>query len=384
MNGAAVPHDNFALFREKLGLTAAALACLEPYREAFLARSEEFGDRLTQFVSSMPDSRRALEFIDASDRHRRTWIAWYRGLFTQELSTLFQNLLWNSGVRHVSHNVDQRAVHLAYCTARLFLAELAEQEVPVDDRARVGATLSQMVDLCLMVETDSFLAATTQCDREVINGIAHQVRNPVAVIGGFVRNLQKKIDGSSAIQGLLAGMYDEARRLERMVTDVGTFVEIDQRPAAFGPCPLGEVLGSAIHRLSQEGWLPDRDVVQAPGADQFVLESDRAFLEHMFYHLLQNALEASAEAGDRVVRISTRVRGDPPRLLAVEILNSGRAPNPDELNHLFTPFYSSKPMGSGFGLPIAALVARKTHGSIELTVVPGGTRVTATLPLRAD
>jgi signal transduction histidine kinase len=382
VNEAAIPHEHFALFREKLGLTDEVLDCLDPHRDAFLAEGESFADRLNEVLSSMPESRRVLELMEANGGHRTSWIAWYRGLLTQKLSRSFESALWRSGIRHVSRNVNQCAVHLAYCTARLFLTELTDRLVPGDQRALVSRTLSQMIDLCLMVETDAFLAGTSQCDREVINGVAHQVRNPVAVIGGFARKLQEKTESGSAAHGLLSGMYGEARRLERMVDDVGAFIEIDQRPPNFAPCLLGEVFSSAAERLQREGWAAHELIELPPGTRAFVLDSDRFFLEQMFYHLLQNALEASADTEDRRIRVSTRPRGEPPALLAVEISNAGRAPTEEERQHLFAPFYSSKPTGSGFGLPISALVARKTHGTLDLAAVPGeGVRVTVTLPL---
>jgi signal transduction histidine kinase len=68
-------------------------------------------------------------------------------------------------------------------------------------------------------------------------------------------------------------------------------------------------------------------------------------------------------------------------VLTAQIFNNGRVPAPDEVRYL-DPFYSSKPLGSGFGLPIAALVARKTHAEVDLEPIPDeGMLTTVSLPI---
>ena len=50
----------------------------------------------------------------------------------------------------------------------------------------------------------------------------------------------------------------------------------------------------------------------------------------------------------------------------VEIFNNGKSPNLEDMDNLFVPFYSSKPYGTGFGLPIAQLAAKKNMGELYL------------------
>ena len=375
------PLERFAFFQDNLGLTEADVRLLEPHRALFLGKKAEFLEYLHGFLSGMEESRRILELMEAHGGLRKNWAAWYQAFFTEGLGPRFYDFLWNSGLKHVQRNVDQRYINLSYCVTRLFLRGVVERELPESEARSVVAAVDKMLDLCLMVATDAFLATTTQCDREVINGIAHQVRNPLTVIGGFIRNLKKRAE-EDTVRSALDTMYQETVRLENMVHDVGSYIEIDQREPVFSPFALDALIEGAVRRLEKDGWPEGIRLETGSLEPDLTLVTDRSFLEEVFYQLLKNAMEAALADSNPLIRVSRHKKGEPPRVATVEIFNNGRIPKPDELPHLFTPFYSSKPTRSGFGLPIAALAARKAHAEIDLRVIPGeGTVSAVTLPL---
>jgi signal transduction histidine kinase len=101
----------------------------------------------------------------------------------------------------------------------------------------------------------------------------------------------------------------------------------------------------------------------------------------MFFYLLQNSIEA-ADAEKPVIRISSKGKEKDLGFVEIEIFNNGKSPNPEDMDNLFVPFYSSKPHGTGFGLPIAQLAAKKNMGEIYLERVPEqGTRCMIQLPV---
>ena len=109
------------------------------------------------------------------------------------------------------------------------------------------------------------------------------------------------------------------------------------------------------------------------------LEGDEKWLGYLFHYLIQNSLEA-AGVGKGFVRVSSCMEDAPPFNLQIEIFNSGAPPTEDE-ERLFTPFFSTKATGTGFGLPIARLVAKKHHGRISIQPEGDkGTKVTVSLP----
>ena len=120
---------------------------------------------------------------------------------------------------HVEGNIDQRYVHLGYSFVRQFCSHIAKAKVPPADRESVMYAIDKAIDLCLLIETQAYIAGTSQCDMEVVKGISHQVRNPLTVIGGNIIRLQRQLEPGSAVHRVYESILDENKRLERMVTD---------------------------------------------------------------------------------------------------------------------------------------------------------------------
>ncbi len=64
----------------------------------------------------------------------------------------------------------------------------------------------------------------------------------------------------------------------------------------------------------------------------------------------------------------------------MEVFNSGTLPLKENVEKFFSPFYTTKPEGSGFGVPISALAARKNFGRFTIEPAEEGTKVVLTLP----
>jgi signal transduction histidine kinase len=111
------------------------------------------------------------------------------------------------------------------------------------------------------------------------------------------------------------------------------------------------------------------------------VQGDPDDFETMFYYLLENSFEA-LRPGSPPISIRSSVESFASHFLNVEIFNTGAVPKPEEFDSLFTPFYSSKPTGTGFGLPIALLASRKNLANVTLRPIPEqGTRCLVQLPL---
>jgi signal transduction histidine kinase len=104
-------------------------------------------------------------------------------------------------------------------------------------------------------------------------------------------------------------------------------------------------------------------------------------LKQAAFNLVRNALQAMPGGGR--LTISTAVRGDGRVALGVE--DSGPGVPDDKRCAIFEPFYTSKPTGTGLGLPLAMHIARDHGGDIELERGSGGGAVfTIILPAPAD
>jgi signal transduction histidine kinase len=251
------------------------------------------------------------------------------------------------------------------------------------DLHSVTTALDKMVDFCVLIETYAYVVATSQCDLEVVRGISHQVRNPLTVIGGNILRLEKMVDPASPVHKAYETILKENERLEAMVRDVATYSELYQKESAASDVSLETVISEALKRLEKARARKGATVTADLSSESPLVQADPKDLEILFYHLLQNSIEAANPEGP-LIRISSRPRKADPDFVEIEIFNNGKPPAQEEMDNLFVPFYSSKPYETGFDLPIAHLAARKNLGELFLEPAPGqGTKCIVHLPVPA-
>jgi len=374
-----VPYERLKTFRERLNLVDSELVLLDPYVERLIAHSERFGAFFEEFFFSIPHTRIILQYQRRPGRIAEVLSRWFAQLFTRKFDAAFLEYLWKSGLRHVELNLDQRYVNLGYAAARQYCQEVLGTEIPAAEQRRVVMLVDRMLDFCVLVATDALLSATSHCDVEVIKGISHQVRNPVTVIGGNIRRLQRKVEPASPVYGIYETIIQENLRLERMVADIAAYTELHLREPKFEKVSLEPMVWEVLHRL-RERYALERvrtEVCMDPG--NLTAYGDPRDLGIMFSHLLENGIEA-LDLKDPVLSVSSRPCR-PKDFVRIEVFNTGIMDPRVSVEHLFAPFYSSKPAGTGFGLPIALLAARKNLGSVSLESLAGkGVRCTVELP----
>jgi signal transduction histidine kinase len=375
-----MPLERLRYFQEKLGVDQAAFACLEDYREKFIARKAEYGRFFWNRFWEIERTRPVLEHGPNPRQLEKTKSVWFGRLFRDDLNQSFIENLWSSGIRHVQANLDQRYINLGYSLTRQFCHKIITEEIAQGRREPVARAVDKLLDFCVLVATDSYITMTSRCDRHVIQGIAHQVRNPITVIGGNIRRLQKGVDKESPAYNAYEAVLEENLRLERMVKDVSAYTSLFQTEPHPEPVSVAKLFGDLWASLSRgrDMRFIEFDIEIPPELD--LVFGDPRDLEIMFQHLLENSLEALDE-DEPAIGISAR-QGSAPDTVEVEVYNTGEPPPSEEMEPLFAPFHSSKPKGTGFGLPIADMVARRNLGSFVLQEAEdGGTLCRVILPL---
>jgi signal transduction histidine kinase len=229
-----------------------------------------------------------------------------------------------------------------------------------------------MIDLCLLIETHAYITATSQCDMEVVRGISHQVRNPLTIIGGNILRLLKKVDPQNPVHRTYKTILAENKRLEGMVTDVAIYSDMFEKEPEFAEVSIESLISGALDRLKGTQAIEDvkMDIDLSP--------------EFPSVQGVPDDLE-TVDPENPYIRISSKLLTSTPSFVGIEIFNNGRPMSAEEIDNLFVPFYSSKPYGTGFGLPIAQLAARRSLGDLSLEPVPDqGTRCVIKLPIPVE
>jgi signal transduction histidine kinase len=365
------PLEKLRWFKALLGLDAESLELLSPHRHVFTGRKEIFARDFFRRLVSISETRIYLDHQKHPGHLEKAWAAWFALLFNEDFSETFLTYQWRSGLRHVEVGVDHRFITLGYSYLRQFCQETIKTQIPSHEREALLQIVDKMVDLCLLVETQAFIEATAQCDIEVVRGISHQARNPLTVIGGYVARLKRKAAPDDPIHEVYDTLISENRRLESMVNDAAVYSEMFQKEALFSPISLRELIPEIISKLKEQPVADNVEITLALDPDASEVHGDTEDIRIMFVHLLNNAVEAIDRAKP-LIRISSRHWHAESSFVEVEVFNTGQPLSPDEIAALFVPFNSTKPYGTGFGLSIARLAARKSLGDLLLEPVPGG------------
>ncbi len=381
MPGEEIPYEKLEFFQARIGVEPEELKKLEPHGHLFVARKQELAEDLYAFFLSIPETRVILEGLRDEDRMKTTWANWFEALFRSKEGRPFLGYLWQIGARHVEVDLDQQYTNLGFSRIRRFCLEIVNREVPDEDKAEVGAVIHKLIDLCVLVETSAYVRQATKCDFEVIRDIADRVRNPATVIGGNVKRLLKKAGKETKEAKVYETLIAENQRLENMVFDIKTYMTLFQMEPVFQVVQLTDLIKGVLKRLKAGGKFEDVKVnVELDPSFPFV-KGDPRGLNCLFHYLLQNAMEAAGKR-EPMVRVTSRIERERPGDLRIEIFNTGIPPQKEQVGRFFSPFYSTKLSGTGFGLPIAHLVARRHHGRLSLEPVEGeGVRAVVTLPV---
>ena len=379
MTDLATPHQRLRFLLERIGMERDEADSLQAFAPLFVARRTAFADYFYDFFYTISETRPLLAGESLAGHMRSVWAGWFDAFFTSKADDEFLGYLWGVGVRHVEVGLDQRFSNLGFAMIRQFCHRVVSQDVPLEDRGLLLSAINKKLDICLLAETTAYIETTVSCDIEVMREVADRVRSPAMVIGWNIRRLQDKVEKGTREYDIYQMLMGENRRLESMVADVKVYMDIFQGEPAMRPVEIGAIVASVLEKPDIKE-MQGRVGIEVDFRDEARrLEGDEKWLGYLFHYLIQNGLEAAVE-GKGFVRVSSCREDAPPFNVQIEIFNSGAPPTEDE-ERLFTPFFSTKATGTGFGLPIARLVAKKHHGSVSIEGEKDkGTKVIVSLP----
>jgi two-component system, NtrC family, sensor histidine kinase PilS len=203
--------------------------------------------------------------------------------------------------------------------------------------------------------------------------IAHEIRNPLASLSGAVEALGGPTGTDQERTRLTDIALRESERLNEIVT---TFVDY-ARPVPLSLVDLNvadvldEILILLEHRSVPAGIKIGRDF---PHVLHWRLDPQQ--FRQAVWNLCLNGVEAMTEGGELTVAAALTAGG-----LRVSVSDTGDGITATDLRHVFEPFYSTKPGGSGLGLALVHRIVTEHGGRVEARSEPGlGTTMTLTIP----
>lgn len=212
----------------------------------------------------------------------------------------------------------------------------------------------------------------------LVQGVAHEIRNPIMTIGGFAHRMKKELNHNYKFRKYIDIILDESGRLERLVREINDFSEIQTaslqldniEPVIYEVIQIFEPLaGNRRVELSVE---------IANNLPRINMDSSQLILA--MSNIIENALEAMPKGGN----LTLQAKRDEHHV-RVSFKDTGVGIDPEQLDAIYDPFVTSKTRGAGLGLTMVYQIVMNHDGEIKINSKPDkGTDVTIQLPIPTD
>jgi len=258
-----------------------------------------------------------------------------------------------------------------------------------DDRRIVGATLF-FKDLTRVeqIEERERLRDRLAALGEMAAAIAHEVKNPLASIEVMAGVLKRQPGNKEEALEILSDIIKEAKLANAIVVEVLEFVRPIQLQVE--RASLDEIIKDSITLAEGKFRRGAVTIVTEIGRDVPELLADPHQLRQLFSNLLANAFDALGGEGHVDIRAELvpgeaepvgTLEPQPPRVV-VEVRDTGPGIGAEDLERIFSPFFTTKPQGTGLGLAIVRKVVDAHDGRIDAVSAPGrGASFRVTLPV---
>ncbi|WP_144572147.1 PAS domain-containing sensor histidine kinase [Bacillus paramycoides] len=208
-------------------------------------------------------------------------------------------------------------------------------------------------------------------------GIAHEVRNPLTTVRGYLQFLQESVSPSNKdlFKSLLIPELDRANSI------ITKFLAISKtREFTREPFPINAFLRDYIQQLlASEVFLHNISIDYNFSAelDDVLVNIDRHELVQVFLNLFQNAVDAQGEKPLSIQITSYRLDN----FVRITFKDNGTGIPPAIQEYIFDPFFSTKDSGTGLGLSVTKKIIQNHNGTLKVSSDQSGTTFTISIPL---
>jgi signal transduction histidine kinase len=213
---------------------------------------------------------------------------------------------------------------------------------------------------------------------EMVAGVSHEVKNPLVIIQSTAELLGGMPDANENQKRLSGVIKEESGRLNSIVTK---FLDFARPQVPFlQECHLEKILEKNLTFLQPELDKRNIQVNDHVNGKPLLLRADQELLYRALLNIFLNAIQATPDGGSITIKVE-----EEKDYYQIEIQDTGRGINRENVKKIFNPFFTTKEKGSGLGLSIVRKIIEGHRGTIAIESKEGkGTTVKISLPLRGS
>jgi signal transduction histidine kinase len=198
---------------------------------------------------------------------------------------------------------------------------------------------------------------------EMTASIAHEIRNPLVIIGGFTKRLAKQVQLDEKDNRYIEIIIGEVARLEAILNEILDYVK--ETSLLLEACNANSLLDEILYLLaSDKAWERVR-IVKDYQAEIPSVVCDVHQIKQVFINIILNAFQAMGGGGTLTVHTEEALYQDRSCVL-VSVADTGGGIEPSLLDNIFNPFFTTKEKGTGLGLAISNKIVMHHNGHIEV------------------
>lgn len=205
--------------------------------------------------------------------------------------------------------------------------------------------------------------------------VAHEIRNPLGGIIGFASLLQRELKSDPERYKLATNILEGTESLNRVINHILSFTI--PLPLELQPCNLATFLDKLLLHLNADKSIDPRITIQLEkSATNIVSLVDSDNLNSALLNLTSNSIQAMPNGGKIRIKLS-----ETENEAVIELSDTGIGIPKENAAKIFSPFFTTRPEGHGFGLMEVHKIVHEHHGEIEFFSTPGvGTSFIIYLP----
>ena len=304
------------------------------------------------------------KYLDVNDAWERT-----SGYNVEQMNALGDDAL---GIRSAEHcELDSRQIEYTTSKGETRQGLLSTQMLEVNDEA---CELIVITDISERVALQKHLNRLDRLNLigEMAAGIAHEIRNPMTTIQGFLQMWRKS--EQPLPREHIDLMLSELLRANSIITEYLSLA--GNKESHFAVHAMTDIVDSLLPLLQAVAVMAEKQVTVVHEAKDVLLRVDEKEMRQVLLNLSKNGLEAMQPGGLLTIRTYTD-GGD----AIIDVKDEGPGIPESDLAKLGTPFFTTKDHGTGLGLALCYSIIERHQGSIAVVSGPLGTVFSVRLPM---
>jgi signal transduction histidine kinase len=213
---------------------------------------------------------------------------------------------------------------------------------------------------------------------QITSQVAHELRNPMTVIGGFAHSILKKMDAGNPDYEYIKIIAKETERMENVLNNVLNFSKTDR--SNLERINLNELVEQTLDMMESEIDSTRISVIKNPSPDLSPVMANPDLIRQALLNIFRNAIWAMPRGG--ILSVSIRQKE---KLAKIEIKDTGFGISPEHRGSIFEAFFTTKPDACGLGLTVSSEIIKNHGGKIGVDSVEGkGATFYVELPVAED